>query len=127
VLLALNALRPRLPFTDPLKRGIGASDVVPLYARRNDAFASKDGWTIWNLCRLVAQRSELQDRFGDRARMENLLRDIRQNPHSPTVNISESIQIRSAMKAAGNFTPPRRTPSPWRPTAHKGRSLVEGH
>ena len=48
IFLALKACRRRLPFTDPFKRGIGASYVVPLYARRNDTSTSKDAWSIWN-------------------------------------------------------------------------------
>ena len=78
IFLALKAGRRRLPFTDPFKRGIGASYVVPLYARRNDTLISKDAWSIWNLCLLLAQRPELQLRLGERIRMENLLRDLKQ-------------------------------------------------
>jgi hypothetical protein len=42
IFIALRAARRRLPFTDPFKRGIGASYVVPLYARRNDTVLSRD-------------------------------------------------------------------------------------
>ena len=48
IFLALKACRRRLPFTDPFKRGIGASYVVPLYARRNDTLISNDAWSICN-------------------------------------------------------------------------------
>lgn len=126
VLVALKASRHRLPFTDPFKRGLGSGNVIPLYAHRN-TFASKDAWTIWNLCRLLAQRSELQSRFGDRARMEHLLRDIRQNPQSPIHEHlgmrSESIQIRSAMKAAGLVHPLGGRPVPGDPLLTRDEAL----
>ena len=64
IFIALTSGRRRLPFTDPLKGGIGSSNVVPLYARRNDALISKDAWSIWNLCALLARRPALQFRPG---------------------------------------------------------------
>jgi hypothetical protein len=109
IFLALKAGRRRLPFRDPFKRGIGASYVVPLYARRNDTLISKDAWSIWNLCLLVAQRPELQLRLGEAARMENLLRDLEQH-RLPVVHAhlgvrTESVEIRTAMRGA-NFVHP---------------------
>ena len=109
IFLALTAGRRRLPFTDPFKRGIGASYVVPLYARRNDTLISKDAWSIWNLCLLLAQRPELQVRLGEPIRMQNLLRDLKQH-HLPVVHAhlgvrTESIEIRTAMRGANIVHP----------------------
>jgi hypothetical protein len=104
IFLALKAGRRRLPFTDPFKLGIGVSYVVPLYARRNNTFISKDAWSIWNLCLLLAKRAELQVHLGDLIRMENLLRDLRQH-RLPVVRShlgirTESVEIRTAMRGA---------------------------
>jgi hypothetical protein len=104
IFIALTAGRRRLPFTDPLKRGIGSSNVVPLYARRNDTLISKDAWSIWNLCVLLAWRPELQLRLGEPTRMENLLRDLKRH-QLPVVRShlgvrTESIEIRTAMRGA---------------------------
>jgi hypothetical protein len=104
IFMSLRASRRRLPFTDPFKRGIGLSYVVPLYARRNGTLLSKDAWSIWNLCLLLAQRPELQTRLRDPARTENLLRDLREH-QLPVVRghlgvRTESIQIRNAMRGA---------------------------
>jgi hypothetical protein len=104
IFVALKAGQRRLPFTDPLKRGIGSSTVVPLYARRNKALISKDAWSIWNLCVLLAQRPELQLRLNEPTRSENLLRDLKRH-QMPVVRQhlgvrAESIQIRTAMRGA---------------------------
>jgi len=104
IFLALRGGRRRLPFTDPLKRGIGTSTVVPLYARRNGTLISKDAWSIWNLCVLLTQRPELQPRLGESTRMENLLRDLKRN-RLPVVRQhlgvrTEAIEIRRAMRGA---------------------------
>jgi hypothetical protein len=109
IFLALKAGRRRLPFTDPFKRGIGASSIVPLYARRNDTLISKDAWSIWNLCLLVAQRPELQRRLSESIRMQNLLRDLKQH-HLPVVSAhlgirTESVEIRAAMRGANLVHP----------------------
>jgi hypothetical protein len=109
IFLALKAGRRRLPFTDPFKRGIEASYVVPLYARRNDTLISKDAWSIWNLCLLLAQRPELQPRLGEPIRMKNLLRDLKQR-HLPVVGAhlgvrAESAEIRAAMRGASIVHP----------------------
>ena len=107
IFLALRAGRRRLPFTDPFKRGIRASYVVPLYARRNDALIYKDAWSIWNLCLLLAQRPELQLRLGEPIRMENLLRDLKQHRlpvvHAHLTVRTESVEIRTAMRGATSF------------------------
>ena len=109
IFLALRAGRRRLPFTDPFKRGIGASYVVPLYARRNDTLISKDAWSIWNLCVLLAQRPELQLRLGEPIRMENLLRDLKQHRlpvvHAHLAVRTESVEIRAAMRGANIVHP----------------------
>ena len=109
IFLALRAGRRRLPFTDPFKRGIGASYVVPLYARRNDTLISKDAWSIWNLCLLLAQRPELQLRLGEPIRMENLLRDLKQHRlpvvHAHLAVRTESVEIRAAMRGANIVHP----------------------
>jgi hypothetical protein len=42
IFIALKSGRRRLPFMDPLNGGIGMSNVVPLYARRNDTLISRD-------------------------------------------------------------------------------------
>jgi hypothetical protein len=104
IFMSLRASRRRFPFTDPLKRGIEMSYVVPLYARRNGTLLSKDAWSIWNLCLLLSQRPELQPRLGDPDRTENLLRDLRGH-ELPVVRghlgvRTESIQIRTAMRGA---------------------------
>jgi hypothetical protein len=109
IFLALKAGRRRLPFTDPFKRGIGASYVVPLYAHRNDTLISKDAWSIWNLCLLLAQRPELQLRLKEPIRMENLLLDLRQH-RLPVVGAhlgvrTESVEIRTAMRGANIVHP----------------------
>jgi hypothetical protein len=109
IFLALKAGRRRLPFTDPFKRGIGASYVVPLYARRNDTVFSKDAWSIWNLCLVLAQRPELQPRLGEPIRMENLVRDLKQT-HLAVVRAhlgvrTESVEIRTAMRGANIVHP----------------------
>ena len=109
IFLALKACRRRLPFTDPFKRGIGASYVVPLYARRNDTLISNDAWSIWNLCLLLAQRPELQIRLGEPIRVENLVRDLKQL-HPPVVHAhlgvrTESVEIRTAMRGANIVHP----------------------
>jgi hypothetical protein len=109
IFVALKAGRRRLPFTDPFKRGIGASSVVPLYARRNDTLISKDAWSIWNLCLLLARRPELQLRLGELTRTENLLRDLKQH-QLPVVRShlgvrTESVEIRTAMKGANLVHP----------------------
>jgi hypothetical protein len=109
IFLALKAARRRMPFADPFKRGIGVSYVVPLYARRNDTLLSKDAWSIWNLCVLVAKRSELQRRLGDPIRMQNLLRDLREH-RLPVVRThlavrKESVEIRTAMRGASIVHP----------------------
>jgi hypothetical protein len=78
IFVALTASRRRLPFTDPFKKGIRAGYVVPLYARRNNTF-SKEAWSIWNLCPLLAQRPELQLRLGDPTRTERLVRDLKEH------------------------------------------------
>jgi len=109
IFLALKAGRRRLPFTDPFKRGIGASYVVPLYARRNDTLLSKDAWSIWNLCLLLAERPELQLRLGEPIRMQNLLRDLQQH-HMPVVHShlgvrTETVEIRTAMRGASILHP----------------------
>jgi hypothetical protein len=109
IFVALKAGRRRLPFTDPFKRGIGASYVVPLYARRNDTLLSKDAWSIWNLCLLLAERPELQLRLGEPIRMENLLRDLQQH-HMPIVHAhvgvrTETVEIRTAMRGASILHP----------------------
>lgn len=104
IFVALKAGRRRLPFTDPFKRGIGASYVVPLYARRNVTSISKDAWSIWNLCLLLAQRPELQLRLGEPTRIENLLRDLKQHQLPVVRNHlgvrTESVEIRTAMRGA---------------------------
>jgi hypothetical protein len=104
IFIALKGGRRRLRFADPLKRGIGSSNVVPLYARRNDTLISRDAWSIWNLCLLLAQRPELQVRLGERTRTENLLRDLKRH-QLPVMRghlgvRTESIEIRTAMKGA---------------------------
>ncbi len=104
IFLSLKASRRRLPFTDPFKRGIGLSYVIPLYAHRNDTVISKDAWSIWNLCLLLAQRHDLQPRLGELNRTENLLRDLRRH-QLPVVRghlgvRTESVQIRTAMRGA---------------------------
>jgi hypothetical protein len=104
IFMSLRASRRRLPFTDPFKRGIEMSYVVPLYARRNATLLSRDAWSIWNLCLLLTQRPELQPRLGDPRRTENLLRDLRGH-QLPVARghlgvRTESIQIRTAMKGA---------------------------
>ena len=109
IFVALKAGRRRLPFTDPFKRGIGASYVVPLYARRNDTLISKDAWSIWNLCLLLARRPELQLRLGEPIRMETLLRDLKQH-QLPVVRAhlgvrTESVEIRTAMRGANIIHP----------------------
>jgi hypothetical protein len=109
IFLALKAGKRRLPFTDPFKRGIEASYVVPLYARRNDTLISKDAWSIWNLCLLLAQRPELQPRLGEQIRMENLIRDLKQR-HLAVVRAhlgvrTESVEIRTAMRGANIVHP----------------------
>ena len=109
IFLALKASRRRFPFTDPFKRGIGASCVVPLYARRNDTLISKDAWSIWNLCLLLAQRPELQFRLGEPIRMENLLRDLTHH-RLPVVRVhlgirTESVEIRTALRRANIVHP----------------------
>jgi hypothetical protein len=109
IFVALKAGRRRLPFTDPFKRGVGASYVVPLYARRNDTLLSKDAWSIWNLCLLLAERPELQLRLGEPIRMENLLRDLQQH-HMPIVHAhvgvrTETVEIRTAMRGASILHP----------------------
>ena len=109
IFLTLTAARYRLPFTDPFKRGIRASHVVPLYAHRNDTLISKDAWSIWNLCLLLAQRPELQLRLGEPMRLETLLRDLKQH-RLPVVNRHlgvrmESVEIHRAMRGA-NFVHP---------------------
>ena len=109
IFLALKAARRRMPFADPFKRGIGASYVVPLYARRNDALISKDAWSIWNLCLLLAKRVELQLRLGDPIRMRNLLRDLREHRlpvvHAHLAVRTESVEIRTAMRGASIVHP----------------------
>jgi hypothetical protein len=109
IFLALKAGRRRVPFRDPFKRGIGASHVVPLYARRNDTLISKDAWSIWNLCLLLAQRPELQVRLGESIRVENLLRDLERHTLPvvrPHLGIrTESIEIRTAMRGANIVHP----------------------
>jgi hypothetical protein len=109
IFLALKAARRRLPFTDPFKRGIGASYVVPLYAHRNDTLISKDAWSIWNLCLLLAQRPELQFRLKEPIRMDKLLLDLRQH-RLPVVGThlgvrTESVEIRTAMRGANILHP----------------------
>lgn len=109
IFIALKTGRRRLPLTDPLKRGIGSSNVVPLYARRNGTLISKDAWSVWNLCLLLARRPELQLRLGEPIRMENLLRDLRQH-QLPVVRQhlrvrTESIEIRTAMRGANIVHP----------------------
>ncbi len=109
IFIALTAGRRRLPFTDPLKRGIGSSNVVPLYARRNDSLISKDGWAIWNLCVLLAQRPELQLRLGEPTRTETLVRDLTRH-QLPVMRQhlgvrTESIEIRTAMRGANIVHP----------------------
>jgi hypothetical protein len=109
IFLALKADRRRLPFTDPFRRGIGASYVVPLYARRNVAVISKDAWSIWNLCLLLAQRPHLQLRLGEPIRMEKLLSDLKQR-RLPVVRShlgvrTESVGIRTAMRGANIVHP----------------------
>jgi hypothetical protein len=109
IFFALKAGRRRLPFTDPFKRGFGQSYVVPLYARRNDTSISEDAWSIWNLCLLLAKRTELQPRLGDPIRMKNLLRDLRQH-RLPVVRVhlgirTESVEIRTAMRGANIVHP----------------------
>ena len=109
IFVAMKAGRRRLPFTDPFKRGRGASYVVPLYARLNDTLISKDAWSIWNLCILLAQRSELQLRLGEPIRMENLSRDLKHH-HLPVVRArlgvrTESVEIRTAMRGANIVHP----------------------
>ena len=109
IFIALKAGRRRLPFTDPFKRGIGASYVVPLYARRNDTLISKDAWSIWNLCLLLARRPELRPRLGDPIRMENLVRDLKRH-RLPVVRShmgvrTDSVGIRTAMRG-GNIVHP---------------------
>jgi hypothetical protein len=104
IFMALQAGRRRLPFTDPLKRGIGTSTVVPLYARRGDIVISKDAWSIWNLCLLLAQRPEMQPRLGEAARTESLLRDLKRHRLPVVLKHlgvrTESIEIRTAMRGA---------------------------
>jgi hypothetical protein len=109
IFLSLKAARRRLPFTDPFKGGIGVSYVVPLYARRNDTLISKDAWSIWNLCLLLAKRPQLQLRLGDPIRMQKLLRDLREH-RLPVVHghlgvRTESVEIRTAMKGASIVHP----------------------
>ena len=109
IFLALKSGRRRLLFADPFKRGIGASYVVPLYARRNDTLFSKDAWSIWNLCLLLAERPELQLRLGEPIRMENLLRDLQQH-QMPVVHAhaglrTETVEIRTAMRGASILHP----------------------
>jgi hypothetical protein len=104
IFISLQVSRRRVPFTDPFKRGIGLSYVVPLYARRNGTVLSKDAWSIWNLCLLLSRRPELQPRLGDLHRTENLLRDLRRH-RLPVVRRhlgvrTESVQIRNAMRGA---------------------------
>lgn len=109
IFLALAASRRRLPLTDPFKRGIQMSHVVPLSAHRNDTLLSKDAWTIWNLCLLLAQRPELQQRLGEPIRTANLLDDLRGhrlavvNPHLGVR--MESVEIRRAIKGANIVHP----------------------
>ena len=109
IFIALTSGRRRLPFTDPLKGGIGSSNVVPLYARRNDTLISKDAWSIWNLCALLARRPALQFRLGDRARTEDLLRDLKRHQLAVVRQHlgvrTESIEIRTAMKGANIVHP----------------------
>jgi hypothetical protein len=102
IFIALKAGRRRLPFADPFKGGIGSSSVVPLYARRGETLISKDAWSIWNLCVLLAQRPELQLRLEESTRTENLLRDLMQH-RLPVVRQHlgvrmEAIAIRRAMR-----------------------------
>jgi hypothetical protein len=109
IFVALKAGHRRLPFTDPFKGGIGASYVVPLYARRNGTLLSKDAWSIWNLCLLLAQRPELQLRLGEPTRTNNLLRDLKQH-QLPVVRghlgvRTESVEIRTAMRGANIVHP----------------------
>jgi hypothetical protein len=109
IFLALRAARRRPPFVDPFKRGIGVSYVVPLYARRNDTLISKDAWSIWNLCLLLAKRTDLQLRLGDPIRMADLLRDLKQH-RLPVVHAhlgvrTESVEIRTAMRGANVVHP----------------------
>jgi hypothetical protein len=109
IFVALRAGRRRLPFTDPFKRGIGASYVVPLYARRNDTLISKDAWSIWNLCLLLTQRPELQLRLGEPLRVQKLLDDLKQH-QLPVVRVhlgvrTESVEIRAAMRRANILHP----------------------
>jgi hypothetical protein len=104
IFIALRSARRRLPFTDPLKGGIGSSNVVPLYARRNGTLISKDAWSIWNLCVLLAKRPELQPRLRDLTRIENLLGDLKRH-QLPVVRQhlgvrTEAIEIRTAMRGA---------------------------
>jgi hypothetical protein len=109
IFLALKAARRRLPFADPFKRGIGVSYVVPLYARRNDTLISKDAWSIWNLCLLLARRAELQSRLQDPIRMQNLVRDLRHHRlavvRSHLGVRTESVEIRTAMRGANIIHP----------------------
>lgn len=84
------------------------SYVVPLYARRN-ATLSRDAWTIWNLCLLLAQRPELQLRLGEPIRVEKLLSDLTQHRLpvvSPHLGVrTESVEIRNAMRGANIVHP----------------------
>jgi hypothetical protein len=116
IFIALKSARRRLPFSDPLKGGIGSSNVVPLYARRNGTLISKDAWSIWNLCVLLANRPELQPRLGDPTRMQNLLRDLKRH-QLPVVRQhlglrTEAIEIRTAMRGANIVHPVGGRPVP---------------
>jgi hypothetical protein len=103
IFVDLTATRRRLPFTDPFKKGIQAGYVVPLYARRSDTY-SKESWSIWNLCLLLAQRPELQRRLGEPTRTDRLVRDLKEH-RLPAVRShrgvrTESVEIRTAMRGA---------------------------
>jgi hypothetical protein len=92
------------------------SYVVPLYAGRNDTLISKDAWSIWNLCLLLARRAELQLRLGDPIRMQTLLRDLRQH-RLPVVRghlgvRTESVEIRTAVRGASIAHPLEGRPVP---------------
>jgi hypothetical protein len=108
IFVALTASRRRLPFTDPFRRGIRVGYVVPLYARRNDTF-SKDAWSIWNLCLLLAQRAELQLCLGDPTRTQRLVRDLTEHRLPPVRSHrgvrTESVEIRTAMRGANIVHP----------------------
>jgi hypothetical protein len=102
IFMTLTSDRRRLPFTDPLRRGIGLSNIVPLYARRNGTLISKDAWSIWNLCLLLARRPELQLRLGEPTRTENLLRDLKRYRLPVVLRHlgvrTEAMEIRRAMR-----------------------------